>query len=137
MQPQARLPCRLPNVAGLALPGTVIAADSGADTSHRAELTDDILGKHFAERHEFRVSGGIDDHVGWKFSAIAQDDAPFADSLDRNTTSHRNTPIDDEFGGAHIDVEPGRVLRSPRKKTRHRPHRSRKGSQPSAAPRKR
>lgn len=74
----------------------MIAADSGADTSHRAELTDDILGKHFAERHEFRVSGGIDDHVGWKFSAIAQDDAPFADSrwIPKNPAGRRPLATD-------------------------------------------
>src|SRR5580704_1186716 len=110
VEPKAPLPRRLPYVPGLSSPGLSVASEAGANAADGSEFLDDLARKDRPNLGQPLVSRSIDDEVGPQFCPVAQNHAPFADRSDRDAASHGDVAIDDEFRGAHVEVETGGVL---------------------------
>src|SRR6266403_1381826 len=108
----------LGDLDGVSLPEGSLAAGgfptAGADAADRSEFVDDLARKDRPCLSQSSISRGIDDEVGRQFRPVAQNHAPFANGVDRNAASHGDAAIDDEFRGAHVNVEAGGILHSPR-----------------------
>src|ERR1700722_8009179 len=114
VEPKARLFRRLPYVPGLSRPWPMVAAQAGADAADGPEFLDDLARKDRRSLSQPSISRGIDDEVDRQFRPVAQNHAPFANGVDRDAASHGDAAIDDEFRGAHVNVEAGGILHSPR-----------------------
>src|ERR1700719_1956686 len=113
VEPKAPLPRRLPYVPGLSSPWLSVASEAGANAADGSEFLDDLARKDRPSLGQPLVSRSIDDEVGPQFCPVAQNHAPFADRSDRDAASHGDVAIDDEFRGAHVEVETGGVLHPP------------------------
>ena len=105
VEPQTRLPRRLPHVAQLPLPGARVVLRVRAQTPALADALGHLGRNQLCRPVVHRpVAGRQNDEVGRQLDAVGQRHRAPVDPRDRGPASQLDSAVDDQLRGAHLDV---------------------------------